>query len=301
MVMGVEISNTVSEEFSFEKEKAVAKKYAQRFQWEMILIGVGQACVWLCLWPLVINEIIPLWSGFIIASFCACMSYLPSHEAQHGNYSRGDPKKRWIDAFVGNFTLITLIYPYEILRVTHMKHHAYTNHDHKDPDFLTSNAKSVAELILVSLNGASTEYEKAKEMHSNDAAFQKGFEKGTKVALAYRAILMLLVFVFPLQTLFLWWLPAKIGTAYTQIFFSYYPHIGTEIGRYKDTRFWQHWMPRYLNHSMQLHFVHHLHPNIGHYDEPKAIEELKPFLIARGVPGAEEIPDRVTYNPLVKI
>ena len=60
-------------------------------------------------------------------------------------------------------------------------------------------------------------------------------------------------------------------------------------------------MPRYLNHSMQLHFVHHLHPNIGHYDEPKAIEELKPFLIARGVPGAEEIPDRVTYNPLVKI
>ena len=52
---------------------------------------------------------------------------------------------------------------------------------------------------------------------------------------------------------------------------------------------------------MQLHFVHHLHPNIGHYDEPRAIEELKPFLIARGVPGAEEIPDRITYNPLIKI
>jgi len=28
---------------------------------------------------------------------------------------------------------------------------------------------------------------------------------------------------------------------------------------------------------------------------------LKPFLIARGVPGAEEIPDRITYNPLIKI
>ena len=140
MVMGVEISNTVSEEFSFEKEKAVAKKYAQRFQWEMILIGIGQACVWLSLWPLVMYEIITLWVGFIIASICACMAYLPSHEAQHGNYSRGNPKKRWLDSFVGNFTLVTLIYPYEILRVTHMKHHAYTNHDDKDPDFLTSNA-----------------------------------------------------------------------------------------------------------------------------------------------------------------
>ena len=112
---------------------------------------------------------------------------------------------------------------------------------------------------------------------------------------------MSLVFLFPLQTLLLWWLPAKIGVLYTTLSFSYYPHIGTEIGRYKNTRFWQHWMPRYINHSMQLHFVHHLHPNIGHYDEPKAIEELKPFLIARGVPGAEDIPDRITYNPLIKI
>ena len=299
--MGVDIKDAVSEEFSFEKEKAVAKKYAQRFQWEMILIGIGQACVWLSLWPLVMFGIIPLWLGFIVACFCACMAYLPSHEAQHGNYSRGDPKKRWIDALVGHITLITVMFPYEILRVTHMKHHAYTNHDDKDPDFLTSNAKSVKEVILLSLDGTSPDYQKYKEVYSSDAAFQKAFEKGVKVSLACRLTLMLLVFLFPLQTLLLWWLPAKIGVLYTTLFFSYYPHIGTEIGRYKNTRFWQHWMPRYINHSMQLHFVHHLHPNIGHYDEPRAIEELKPFLIARGVPGAEEIPDRITYNPLIKI
>ena len=299
--MGVDIKDAVSEEFSFEKEKAVAKKYAQRFQWEMILIGIGQACVWLSLWPLVMLGIIPLWLGFVVACFCACMAYLPSHEAQHGNYSRGDPKKRWIDALVGHVTLITVMFPYEILRVTHMKHHAYTNHDDKDPDFLTSNAKSVKEVILLSLDGTYPDYQKYKEVYSSDAAFQKAFEKGVKVSLAYRLTLMSLVFLFPLQTLLLWWLPAKIGVLYTTLFFSYYPHIGTEIGRYKNTRFWQHWMPRYINHSMQLHFVHHLHPNIGHYDEPRAIEELKPFLIARGVPGAEEIPDRITYNPLMKI
>jgi len=301
MVMGVDIKDAVSEEFSFEKEKALAKKYAQRFQWEMILIGIGQACVWLSLWPLVMFGIIPLWLGFVVACFCACMAYLPSHEAQHGNYSRGDPKKRWIDALVGHITLITVMFPYEILRVTHMKHHAYTNHDDKDPDFLTSNAKSVKEVILLSLDGTSPDYQKYKEVYSSDAAFQKAFEKGVKVSLTYRLTLMSLVFLFPLQTLLLWWLPAKIGVLYTTLFFSYYPHIGTEIGRYKNTRFWQHWMPRYINHSMQLHFVHHLHPNIGHYDEPRAIEELKPFLIARGVPGAEEIPDRITYNPLIKI
>ena len=51
---------------------------------------------------------------------------------------------------------------------------------------------------------------------------------------------------------------------------------------------------------MQLHFVHHLHPGIGHFDEPKPNEALKPFLIERGVPGADQIPDQVSYNPLIK-
>ena len=297
----MELDQKIPDEFSFEKEKAIAKSLSQRFQWEMIFIGIGQATVFLSLWPLTLMGFIPLWAGFLIATLCACLAYLPSHEAQHGNYSRGNPKKRWIDSLVGNFTLITLIYPYEILRVTHMKHHAYTNHPEKDPDYDNQHASSVAKLAIQVLDGTSVDYSKYEEVFAEDAAFQKGFKKGALIGLTYRAVLMIAVFLLPLHTLFLWWLPAKLGTVYTTTFFSWYPHLKTEQGRYKDTRFWQHWMPRYINHSMQLHFIHHLHPSIGHFDEPKAIEALKPFLIARGVPGAEEIPERVTYNPLIKI
>ena len=297
----MELDQNIPDEFSFEKEKAIAKSLSQRFQWEMIAIGIGQATIFLSLWPLTLMGYIPLWAGFLIATLCACLAYLPSHEAQHGNYSRGNPKKRWIDSLVGNFTLITLIYPYEILRVTHMKHHAYTNHPEKDPDYDNQHASSVAKLAIQVLDGTSVDYSKYEEVFAEDAAFQKGFKKGALIGLTYRAVLMIAVFLLPLHTLFLWWLPAKLGTVYTTTFFSWYPHLKTEQGRYKDTRFWQHWMPRYINHSMQLHFIHHLHPSIGHFDEPKAIEVLKPFLIARGVPGAEEIPERVTYNPLIKI
>ena len=240
--------------------------------------------------------------GWFSYSNTMCMlAYLPSHEAQHGNYSRGNPKKRWIDSLVGNFTLITLIYPYEILRVTHMKHHAYTNHPEKDPDYDNQHASSVAKLAIQVLDGTSVDYSKYEEVFAEDAAFQKGFKKGALIGLTYRAVLMIAVFLLPLHTLFLWWLPAKLGTVYTTTFFSWYPHLKTEQGRYKDTRFWHHWMPRYINHSMQLHFIHHLHPSIGHFDEPKAIEALRPFLIARGVPGAEEIPQKIQYNPLIKV
>ena len=296
----MELDQKIPDEFSFEKEKAIAKSLSQRFQWEMIAIGMGQATIFLSLWPLTLMGYIPLWAGFLIATLCACMAYLPSHEAQHGNYSRGNPKKRWIDSLVGNFTLITLIYPYELLRVTHMKHHAYTNHPEKDPDYDNQHASSVAKLVVQVLDGATVNYSKYEEVFAEDAAFQKGFKKGALIGLTYRAVLMIAVFMLPLHTLFLWWLPAKLGTVYTTTFFSWYPHLKTEQGRYKDTRFWQHWMPRYINHSMQLHFIHHLHPSIGHFDEPKAIEALKPFLVARGVPGAEDIPERVTYNPLIK-
>ena len=298
MVVG--IKQDISSEFSFEKEKTIAKSFSKRFQWEMVLIGIGQACIWLSLWPLIFNQIIPLWIGFIAATLCASMAYLPSHEAQHGNYSRGKPERRWIDSLVGHFTLITLMYPYEVLRVTHMKHHAYTNDSEKDPDFRTSNPKSLWDVILRVLDGSSLDYGKYLEVYADDNAFVAAMNRGTIVYLLYRSILLTLVIFFPFETLFLWWLPSKIGIVYTTIFFSWYPHQGTTLGRYKDTRFWAHWMPRYINHSMQLHVIHHLHPSIGHYSEPKAVEALKPFLIARGVPGAEEIPDRVSYNPLIK-
>ena len=291
----------IASEFSFKKEKAIAKNLSQRFQWEMVFIGIGQAVAWLCLWPLVITGTIPLWVGFIIAIFCACLSYLPSHEAQHGNYSRGNPRRRWLDSLVGHFTLITLMYPYEILRVTHMKHHAYTNDSEKDVDYGVVHCASPFEVALQSFEGDAVDYEKYLDIFSEDKAFIKSFTSALPLAYAYRATLLALVVIFPLPTLFLWWLPAKLGTAYTTIFFSWYPHQGTDIGRYKDTRFWSHWMPRYINHSMQLHFIHHLHPGIGHFDEPKAVEQLKPFLVARGVLGAEEIPDRITYNPLIKL
>ena len=294
-------SPEIAAEFSFEKEKAIAKSFSQRFQWEMILIGLGQAAIWLSLWPLVLNGIIDLWVGFLIAILCACFAYLPSHEAQHGNYSRGNPKIRWLDGFVGHITLITLIYPYHLLRITHMKHHAYTNDPEKDPDYLNAHAGSVLKVIKNSLDGSSVDYGKYLEVFSTDKAFVNYFEKAIPIALLYRFTLLVLVIIFPLETLLLWWLPAKIGTVYTTVFFAYFPHLGTSTGRYKDTRFWSHWMPRYINHSMQLHFIHHLHPSIGHYDEPKAIEALKPFLIARKVPGADQIPDRVTFNPLIKI
>lgn len=50
---------------------------------------------------------------------------------------------------------------------------------------------------------------------------------------------------------------------------------------------------------MRTHVIHHMYPRVPHFDEPKAMEALKPFMIARGIPGADEIPERVRFNSLM--
>ena len=139
-----------------------------------------------------------------------------------------------------------------------------------------------------------------RDSYKDDQNFVDKFSQGLLISWALRFAQLILVILFPLETLFLWFLPRKIGTFYTALYFSWYPHYGLGIGRYKDSMFWVNYLPRYLTHSMQLHFVHHLHPNIGHWSEPKAIIALKPFLLARGVPGAEQIPDKINYRSLIK-
>jgi beta-carotene hydroxylase len=64
--------------------------------------------------------------------------------------------------------------------------------------------------------------------------------------------------------------------------------------------FWVNYLPRYLTHSMQLHGVQPLHRKLGRWCEPKAIIAVKPGLLARGVPGAEQIPDKINYRSLIK-
>ena len=212
--------------FSFANEKEIARSFSKRFQWEMVLIGLGQALVFFSLWPLVILDFITLSIGAPISTLCALMAYLPSHEAQHGNYSRGNPNRRWIDSLVSHVSLITLMFPHHVMRATHMKHHAYTNDPQKDVDYDVASSKSLLEVL------------------KDDKNFVKSFEKGALVGLSYRGSLLALVFFFPLEALFLWWLPSKIGVLYLSTFFSWYPHYQMDIGRYKDTRFWHHLLPR---------------------------------------------------------
>ena len=296
--------NNSSIDLSIEAERKLARTFMGRIEWEMILIGVLQFTTWIATWVLVIQGIIPLLVGFLIALFTACNAYLPSHAGQHGHLSGGRKNLQWLDYLVGQISVIPLAQSHEILKVTHLKHHAHTNDPDMDPDFFHGNAKNwweAAVNVNIAYNDEGPALRAIENHQENDPKFKEALEKGGSWAFLFYFAQIILAVLYPIETLLLWWIPKRVATSYLGIVFSYFPHSGLEKGRYKDTRFWTNRMPRFLNHSMQIHTIHHMYPRICHYDEAKAIEALKPFMIERGMPGAEHIPEKLRWNPVTYI
>ena len=296
--------NNSSIDLSIEAERKLARTFMGRIEWEMILIGVLQFTTWIATWVLVIQGIIPLLVGFLIALFTACNAYLPSHAGQHGHLSGGRKNLQWLDYLVGQISVIPLAQSHEILKATHLKHHAHTNDPDMDPDFFHGNAKNwweAAVNVNIAYNDEGPALRAIEKHQENDPKFKEALEKGGSWAFLFYFAQIILAVLYPIETLLLWWIPKRVATSYLGIVFSYFPHSGLEKGRYKDTRFWTNRMPRFLNHSMQIHTMHHMYPRICHYDEAKAIEALKPFMVERGMPGAEHIPEKLRWNPVTYI
>ncbi len=284
-------------DLSMKAERAVARQFMGRIQWEMILIGVGQAVVWIVTYVLAITGAVPIWFGFIIATVCLCLAYLPSHEGQHRNLSGRRKGLKWIDPVVGQISLLGLKQSHEVLRVTHMKHHAHTNDPVLDVDYHSLGENWWDPALSIHRDPGT-----AQIMHhmEHDPKFAAAMAKGIPIAKALSLAQLVMVVLFPIETLFLWWLPSKIALSYLYIYFAWEPHRpGDQVGRYVDTRYWTIPLPRFLFQSMQTHVIHHMYPTIPHWDEPKAMEALKPFMVERGIVGAEDIPRRVRFNPLV--
>ena len=296
--------NDNSIDLSIEAEREVARTFMGRIEWEMILIGLGQFTIWVLTWVLVVNAIIPLFLGFLIALFTACNAYLPSHAGQHGHLSGGRKNLQWLDFWVGQISVIPLAQSHDALKATHLKHHAHTNDPDNDPDFFHGNANTwlgAVRNVNVSYNDDGPAMKTIGKHMEEDPKFKAALEKGGAWTLLFYFVQIFMAILYPLETLLLWWIPKRVATSYLGVVFSYLPHSGLGSGRYKDTRFWTNKIPRFLNHSMQIHSMHHMYPRICHYDEAKAIQALKPYMIARGIPGAEHIPDKLRWNPVTYI
>ncbi len=266
-------------------ELKIARKYSDNSPAFMICWAFGNLAFWLALWPLVIFDVIPLWLGFVLSTISLALVYLPTHDAQHDIIARPGQKLRWLNELIGHATTWMIVYPFNVLRVTHMDHHRHTNDPELDPD-ITSHAdgpwQAIWRIIQERQPGA-----------KRTGDYLASLERAGRKDLILLAILYKLGFVavlcalawsgFALEAFFLWWLPYHVAITYVIFFLSWAPHSpGMEVGRYKDTKAWKSMVGNLGSMGMQYHVVHHLHPYIPLYKTPAAYREMRPILEARG-------------------
>lgn len=266
-------------------ENQIARKHSGMFPWEIVVWAFGNLAVWLALWPLVLFDIIPLWLGFIIATLNMSLVYLPTHDAQHDIIARPGQKLRWLNELVGHTTSWMIVYPFELLRVSHLDHHRHTNDPELDVD-ITSKAPGPWLAIWRSIRQRQPDAKRSSDYMRSAA--RNGRDDLILLAILYRlgfiAILGTLAWSgYALEALFLWWLPYQIAMTYLIFFLSWAPHHpGNKTGRYTNTRSWKSMVGNIGSMGMQFHIVHHLHPYIPLVRTPAAYREMRPILEARG-------------------
>jgi len=266
-------------------ERQIARKHSGMVPWEAVLWAFGNLAVWLSLWPLVFSGLLPLWAAFPIATVNMALVYLPTHEAQHDIIARPGQRLRWLNEAVGHATSWMLVYPFEVLRVTHLDHHRHTNNPELDVDIGTK-ADGPWSAIWGTIQGRQPG---AKRNHDYaGAAIRANRPSLILISLAYKIAFIATLGAlawngYALEALFLWWLPYQIAITYIIFFLSWAPHHpGNEQGRYRNTRSWKSAVGNIGSMGMQYHLVHHLHPYIPLTRTPAAWREMKPILEARG-------------------
>lgn len=277
----------LSESELSQMEKEIARKYVGGFAWGTVLLCFGNLAVWFALWPLVIFHIIPLWLGSIVACANVAVSFLPSHEAQHGNIARPGERFYWLNELVGRISTIPLVFPFGVLKLTHMRHHSHTNDPDNDPDYYYTSGNFFSALWMNIKK--KRRYLKALDHIGDTPEIRAAKIEAIAWQIAHLAIIGVLIWMGYLwAALFLWFIPKHVGRIYLSIFLSWAPHRPfVDRGRYRDTRAWSLmsgggiW--NLLSLGMQYHVVHHLHPAIPLFRNGAAYWDMRDILLARGV------------------
>lgn len=266
-------------------ERKIALKHSGMFPWLMVIWAFGNLICWLALWPLVLFDYIPLWLGFLIATINMSLVYLPTHDAQHDIIARPGQKLRWLNELVGHATSWMIVFPFQVLRVTHMDHHRHANDPQLDPDY-TSHAAGPWTALWSTIQERQP---KGQRQHDYLGSLDRnGRQDLILLSIAYKLAFLAILFAlawsgYALEAFFLWWLPYHIALSYLVFFLSWAPHHpGTKQGRYQDTRSWKSAAGNIGSMGMQFHVVHHLHPYIPLDRTPAAYREMRPLLVARG-------------------
>ena len=279
-------------------ERRLVAPYRGGIAGRLLVTFVAFAAVWVAILVAGFTGAIPLWLGAIVSFVVATTFYMPLHEAAHGNVWGDVARGRWVEDLVGMLAAIPVGFSYKGHRISHMKHHAFTNNPEKDPDFfaqgplrelptkfygvlvvntllpLLALVPPLARLLPRSLRENRTERDPDADRYAV-----------RYWAIQHAVLIGAFIAGIGVEALVLWYLPTRLVIVWLAFIFAWFPHHPAEgkIGRYVDTRVAVFRGSTVIVRGHDHHALHHLFPRVVHYNLPKLWQEIGPQMTEKGV------------------
>lgn len=266
----------------------------------LIATWVFFIAAWIALVAATIAGPVPLWLGAVVSFVIATTFYMPLHEATHGNVWGDVATGRWFEDVVGMVSSFWVGFSFKGHRISHMKHHAFTNDPDRDPDFFVHGTKrallpklyaSTLVNILLPLFAfvPASRALLPKSVKESGGRLERSAEEDRYTFRFWVMRTVGLVAAFALgvgwEALWLWFVPTTFVVWWLAFIFAWFPHHPVEgrVGRYVDTRVAVFPGSTLLVRGHDHHALHHLFPRVVHYNLPKLWQEIGPEMTAKGV------------------
>lgn len=277
-------------------EKAAIQQLRKKplVAWPTVLMLFAIQATLVMVWYLVLTGDMPLWLGCLINIFAYYAKFTPAHDCMHKAVSR----KGWINDLVLYQTSFTFL-PFtsgKLLGLMHMQHHRFTN-DELDPDHdLVSRWYNMLFLWFVWDFRYLYVYLKNKDHYP-----ETNLTRAIVELIVGLAVMGVVAWYFPMEVLFLWFIPTRVMVWLICLVFMYLPHVPHTIkdkdDPYKATLIregWE-WLLSPLMMYQNYHLAHHLYPTVPFYRYKKVWQAAKQFHEAQN-PARVKAFDLHPYN-----
>jgi len=234
----------------------------------MTLVVMTQITI-VSVWYFALQGVLPLWAGCLFNIVAYYVQFTPFHDASHNAVSRIP----WVNKFIF-FELMQTYLPGnsgKLLMVMHMQHHRFANEE-LDPDYEVAKSFKHAFFLWFFWDFRYLFfYFKHREFYP-DVKISRIF---LEMAIGY-AVVGVLAWHFPLETLILWLIPTRIMAWLICFVFMYLPHVPHVYTHRKNPyqatlyRVGWDWLMTPLLMYQNYHLSHHLYPTIPFYRYKKA-------------------------------
>ena len=267
----------------------------QRQTWPYVVATLIGFPLWLSFFPLTMMHILPPQYAFFAASWLFAAGWVAEHEAMHANIGRKGGKAGFWNDLTGHLSLIPVLYPFSIARITHLEHHRHCNDPLRDPDYTVlapSFPLAIRKFWMNRQPGPEAHIHHVKRVLLEQVATPEA-ARALKLTLlmqlaGYLAFIGMALSGYAIEVALIWWLPRWVALFFIHIGLGWdphHPHTGT--GRYDNTRVFRSKFGKVLSMGIEGHLMHHLYPHIPMHLTKRALREMRPVLEPRGVDFSE--------------